>query len=202
MHEGLPAPLARLVETLARLPGIGRKSALRLALHLLAGSPVELDRLSAALAGVREAVSACQVCGHLTDIQPCMLCTNPRRDGHALCVIEEPTDLLGIERSGSFSGRYHVLGGVLSPLSGVGPESLNIEALMRRLRAPDSAIREVIIATNPTPEGDATAAYLRDRIAPLGIQVTRIAYGLPQGGDLEYLDGLTIRRALENRRPT
>lgn len=200
MDSALPQPLNDLIDQLVRLPGIGRKSATRLALHLLSRPREEGERLADALGRALQGIESCRVCFHITDAQPCGICSDPRRQTDVICVVEDPMDLLGIERSGGYRGLYHVLGGALSPLAGIGPDSLTIGPLLKRIAESGGAIRELIVATNPTPEGDATAAYLRDRTASLGIRITRLATGLPQGGDLEYLDGLTIRRALEHRR--
>jgi recombination protein RecR len=186
-----------LTSELARLPGIGRKTALRLTYFLLKRPPEEVRRLSRVLETVAERVHACSTCGNLTEDDPCVLCANPRRDRAVVCVVEEASDIGAIERSGEYRGLYHVLGGRLSPLEGVGPEELNVKALMVRL---DAGIGEVIVATNPSVEGEATALYLQRLIAPLGIRVTRLARGLPVGGDLEYADGVTIAQALNGRR--
>ena len=188
-----------LVTELAKLPGIGRKTAQRLTFHLLK-QPVEAaTRLADAIRAVRERVRACSVCGSLTDEDPCATCGDPRRDTSVLCVVEEPADVTAIERTGQFRGRYHVLGGRLSPLEGVGPEALRLDRLMERV-ANGSGVREVIIATNPSMEGEVTATYLQQLLKPTGVRVTRIARGLPVGGDLEYADGVTIAQALLARR--
>lgn len=186
-----------LTSELARLPGIGRKTALRLTYFLLKRPPEEVRRLSRVLETVAERVHACSTCGNLTEDDPCVLCANPRRDRAVVCVVEEASDIGAIERSGEYRGLYHVLGGRLSPLEGVGPEELNVKGLMVRL---DDGVGEVIVATNPSVEGEATALYLQRLIAPLGIRVTRLARGLPVGGDLEYADGVTIAQALNGRR--
>ncbi len=188
-----------LVTELAKLPGIGRKTAQRLTFHLLK-QPVEAaTRLADAIRAVRERVRACSVCGMLTDEDPCAICADPRREASMLCVVEEPADVTAIERTGRFRGRYHVLGGRLSPLEGVGPEALRLDPLMERV-ANGSGVLEVIIATNPSMEGEVTATYLQQLLKPTGIRVTRIARGLPVGGDLEYADGVTIAQALLARR--
>jgi len=188
-----------LVTELAKLPGIGRKTAQRLTFHLLK-QPVEAaTRLADAIRAVRERVRACSVCGMLTDEDPCAICADPRREASMLCVVEEPADVTAIERTGRFRGRYHVLGGRLSPLEGVGPEALRLDRLMERV-ANGSGVLEVIIATNPSMEGEVTATYLQQLLKPTGIRVTRIARGLPVGGDLEYADGVTIAQALLARR--
>ncbi|HEX7117350.1 MAG TPA: recombination mediator RecR [Longimicrobiales bacterium] len=188
-----------LAEELARLPGIGRKTALRLTYHLLKRPPEEVRRLARALEGVAERVRTCSRCGNLTESDPCGLCQNPRRDGSVICVVEEASDIPAIERTGEYRGLYHVLGGRLSPLEGVGPGELNIASLVARLQD-GSGVREVILATNPSVEGEATALYLQKLIRPTGIRVTRLARGLPVGGDLEYADGVTIAEALAGRR--
>jgi recombination protein RecR len=198
-----------LTVELARLPGIGRKTALRLTYHLLKRPPEEVRRLARALDGVVERVRACSRCGNLTEADPCELCTSPRRDVSSICVVEEASDIMAIERTGEYSGRYHVLGGRLSPLDGIGPEELNVASLLRRLQPVNGAVdedggvdrvREVIVATNPSVEGEATALYLQRVIQPLGVRVTRLARGLPVGGDLEYADGVTIAQAFAGRR--
>jgi recombination protein RecR len=194
-----------LTTELARLPGIGRKTALRLTYHLLKRPPDEIRRLARSLTEVAERVRPCTQCGNLTEQDPCALCMSPRRDHGAICVVEEASDIMAIERTGEYSGMYHVLGGRLSPLDGIGPDELNIAALLQRLRPPvaveqNGAVREVIVATNPSVEGEATALYLQKVIQPLGVRVTRLARGLPVGGDLEYADGVTIAQAFAGRR--
>lgn len=197
------AAIDELTAELARLPGIGRKTALRLTYHLLRRPAEEVKRLARALELVAERVHACEVCGNLTEEQPCAYCANPRRDAGVICVVEESSDIGAIERTGEYRGRYHVLGGRLSPLEGIGPDELNIHALLARLASPEApagGMREVIVATNPSVEGEATALYLQQLIRPLGVKVTRLARGLPVGGDLEYADGVTIAEALAGRR--
>ncbi len=188
-----------LVAEFARLPGIGRKTALRLTFFLLKRPPEEIRRLSAALDGVAARVRACSRCGNLTEEDPCDVCADPRRDASLVCVVEEASDIGAIERTGEYRGVYHVLGGRLSPLEGIGPEDLNIRSLVERV-GDGAAVREVIVATNPSVEGEATAIYLHKLIGPLGVRVTRLARGLPVGGDLEYADGVTIAQALAGRR--
>ena len=190
-----------LVTELAKLPGIGRKTAQRLTFYLLK-QPVETaTRLAEAIRTVRTRVRACGECGTLTDEDPCTICRDPRRDASLLCVVEESSDVTAIERAGRFRGRYHVLGGRISPLEGVGPESLHVDRLMERVANGGGAgLREVIIATNPSMEGEVTATYLQQLLKPTGVRVTRIARGLPVGGDLEYADGVTIAQALLARR--
>lgn len=188
-----------LVGELARLPGIGRKTALRLTYHLLKRPPGEIRDLARALESVAARVHACSRCGNLTETDPCELCSSPRRDASSICVVEEASDIAAIERTGEYRGLYHVLGGRLSPLEGIGPDELNIAGLLSRLAATGS-VREVIVATNPSVEGEATALYLHKLIRPQGVRVTRLARGLPVGGDLEYADGVTIAEALAGRR--
>lgn len=183
----------------ARLPGVGRKTALRLTYYLLKRPREEVLRLARALEAVAERVHACGTCGNLTESDPCVLCTNPSRDASTICVVEEASDIGAIERTGQYRGRYHVLGGRLSPLDGIGPDELNVKSLIARV-GDGSVVREVIVATNPSVEGEATALYLRKLIQPLGVRVTRLARGLPVGGDLEYADGVTIAEALAGRR--
>jgi recombination protein RecR len=182
---------------LARLPGVGRKTALRLTYHLLKRPPEEVRRLARALDSAVERVRSCSCCGNLTEADPCDLCSSPRRDASCICVVEEASDIMAIERTGEYRGQYHVLGGRLSPLDGIGPDELNIAPLLQRLR---SGVREVIVATNPSVEGEATALYLQRVIHPLEVRVTRLARGLPVGGDLEYADGVTIAQAFAGRR--
>ena len=184
---------------LAQLPGIGRKTAQRLTFYLLKQPAETAARLAEAIQRVRERVTSCGVCGTLTDVDPCAICTDPRRDATLLCVVEEASDVAAIERAGRFRGRYHVLGGRLSPLEGVGPEALRVDPLLARV-ANGAGVCEVIIATNPSMEGEVTATYLQQTLKPTGVRVTRIARGLPVGGDLEYADGVTIAQALLARR--
>jgi recombination protein RecR len=192
------ALIERLTDEFARLPGIGRKTALRLTYHLLKATPEEAARLAEAIVGVAEGVHACPVCGNYTERERCDICSSQRRDPSIVCVVEEPSDIGAIERTGEFRGLYHVLGGRLSPLDGIGPAELNVAGLLERLASGE--VREVILATNPSVEGEATALYLHRLIAPLGARVTRLARGLPVGGDLEYADGVTIAEALHGRR--
>lgn len=190
--------IEELAFELSRLPGIGRKTALRLTYHLLRQSPEQSLRLAQALQAVSERVRRCSVCFNLTEQDPCGICADPRRDQGLVCVVEEASDIGAIERSGEYRGVYHVLGGRLSPLDGIGPEELTVGRLLDRLRG--GQVREVIIATNPSLEGEATALYVQRQAAPLGPVVSRIARGLPVGGDLEYADGVTIAQALSARR--
>ncbi|HSH45418.1 MAG TPA: recombination mediator RecR [Longimicrobiales bacterium] len=194
--------IEELTKELSRLPGIGRKTAQRLTYHLLKQTPEESRRLARAITTVAERVRECSRCGNLTEADPCELCQDRRRDQSTICVVEEVADIGAIERTGEFRGLYHVLGGRLSPLEGVGPDELNIDGLLRRLAPagePDG-VRELIIATNPSVEGEATALYLQKLVRPQGVRVTRLARGLPVGGDLEYADGVTIAEALAGRR--
>jgi recombination protein RecR len=188
-----------LVAELAKLPGIGRKTAQRLTFHLLKQPEDAAHRLADAIRGVRARVMTCGTCGNLGDEDPCPICHDPRRDAQLLCVVEEAGDVSAIERAGRYRGRYHVLGGRLSPLDGVGPDALNIERLVARVQN-GSGVSEVIVATNPSMEGEVTATYLQQVLKPTGVRVTRIARGLPVGGDLEYADGVTIAQALSARR--
>ena len=193
-----PRSLSRLIEELEKLPGIGPKSAQRLALHLLHTSREETDALAEAIRQMKDTVRTCSICFSYTDNDPCSLCSDPQRDEGLLCVVAEARDLMAMERAGGFRGRYHVLQGLLSPMEGMGPESLRIPELLARIR--QGNVTEVILATNPTVEGDATAMYLAGLLKPLGVKATRIALGLPVGGDLDYADDVTIARAVEGRR--
>ena len=188
-----------LVTELAKLPGIGSKTAQRLAFHLLKQPADAAERLAQAIQRVRAQVTACSACGNLSDEDPCAICRDPRRDPTLLCVVEEAKDVAAIERAGRYRGHYHVLGGRVSPLDGVGPEALRIGPLVDRVRN-GAGVREVIVATNPSMEGEVTATYLQQVLRPTGVRVTRIARGLPVGGDLEYADGVTIAQALDARR--
>ena len=191
-------PIARLVKELARLPGIGEKTAQRLAFHILKAGPGYAGELAAAIAGVVRDVRLCSTCQTLTDKDPCAICADPRRDAKTLCVVESVPDLLAVERTHEFRGRYHVLHGALSPLDGIGPSELKIRELLLRLE--HESADEIVIATNPDVEGEATALYLTKLLKPLGVKVTRIAQGVPMGGDLEYADQVTLARALAGRR--
>lgn len=192
-------PIQRLVRELARLPGVGEKTATRLAFHILRAPDNYARELAQALVDVKERVRFCSRCMNLTEADPCTICADSRRDEKILCVIASPPDLMAIERTGGFRGRYHVLHGVLSPLEGIGPDDLRIRELLARLGS-DSLVEEVILATSPNVEGEATALYLGKILRPLGLQITRIASGLQVGGELEYADGMTITRALDARR--
>jgi recombination protein RecR len=193
-----PPAVARLIEALQRLPGIGPKTAQRLAFHLLKQPTASVQDLAEALVDVKARVVHCSRCFNVTDADPCGICDDPARDSGLLCVVEEPNDLMAMERTGEYRGRYHVLLGALSPLDGIGPDELKVRELLARLEA--NHVREVILATNPNVEGDATALYLSKLLRPLGLRITRIARGLPVGGDLEYADEVTLSRALEGRR--
>jgi recombination protein RecR len=189
-------PIRRLVQELARLPGIGEKTATRLAFHLIRGTRQQVADLAQALLDVTDKIRLCSVCMNMTETDPCSLCSDTRRDGETICVVATPSDLIAIDRGGHFRGRYHVLHGLLSPLEGIGPDDLRIAELVRRL---GSEVREVIIATSPSVDGEATAMYIAKAIKPLGVSVSRIATGLPVGGELEYSDQATIARALAGR---
>ncbi len=189
-------PIEELIAELAKLPGIGRKTAQRLAFHLLQQPPEQVGRLAAALTAVAERVRPCEECGNPTETQPCAICADPRRDAGVLCVVEEASAVTLVERSTDFRGRYHVLGGRLAPLEGVGPEALRLDRLVERVRK--GGVREVILATNPSMEGEVTATYIQQLLAGL-TRVTRLARGLPVGGDLEYVDGVTLAHALSAR---
>jgi recombination protein RecR len=193
-----PAPLARLIDELKRLPGIGPKSAQRIAFHILKGSKEEAARLSQAVGELIDSVRSCTVCNAFTDQEVCATCSDPARAGGIVCVVEEPHGLLAVERTRDFKGRYHVLHGALSPLSGIGPDELRIQGLLDRIR--QGGIQEVILATSPTVEGEATAVYLSRILKPLGVKVTRIAMGVPVGSDLDWADEVTIAKAMEGRR--
>ena len=193
-----PDPLTRLIEQLQRLPGIGAKSAARLAFHVLKTPREEIERLAEAMREVKERVTYCSVCSNITDTDPCFFCTNPARDQRQICVVEEPENVTGIEKTRDFKGLYHVLMGALSPLHGVGPDDLKIRDLLTRVGG--GVVEEVILATNPNVEGEATAIYLAKLLKPLGVRVTRIAMGVPVGSDLEYADEVTMHKAMEGRR--
>ena len=186
-----------LITELARLPGIGRKTAQRLTFHLLQQPPELVGRLASALVAVSERVRPCRECGNLTEEQPCAVCADPRRDGTVLCVVEDASAVALVDRVTDFKGRYHVLGGRLSPLDGIGPESLRLERLIDRVR--EGGVHEVILATNPSMEGEVTATYIQQLLAGQPVRVTRLARGLPMGGDLEYVDGVTLAHALVAR---
>ncbi|MGQ0793423.1 MAG: recombination mediator RecR [Deltaproteobacteria bacterium] len=197
-RRGLPEPISRLIESLSRLPGIGEKNATRLAFYILRAPEGFAESLSRAITDTKRKISLCGVCFSFTSENPCDICRDPSRDAKAICVVEEPLDLIAIERSAEFRGKYHVLHGVISPIEGVGPEDLKIRELLERLKGEGE--REVIIATNPSVEGEATAMYLAKLIKPLQIEVTRIAYGIPVGGEIEYTDEVTLGKALRDRK--
>ena len=196
------SPIARLVQQLAKLPGIGEKTAARLAFHILRSTPEDAAALATAITEVRQKIRLCGVCCDLTESDPCPICNDQRRDAGLICVVAQPQDVVAIERTGGYRGRYHVLHGVLSPLDGVGPDDLRVAELVRRAGAGPSAaeVREVILATSPSVEGEATAVYLAKLLRPLGVRATRIATGVPMGGELEYADQLTLARAIDGRR--
>jgi recombination protein RecR len=195
VYEGV---VQDLIDELGRLPGVGPKSAQRIAFHLLAADPADVRRLVLALTEVKDKVRFCTVCGNVAEEEQCRICRDPRRDPTVLCVVEEPKDVVAIEKTREFRGRYHVLGGAISPMDGVGPDDLRTRELMARLS--DGSVTEVILATDPNLEGEATATYLARLLGPMGLRITRIASGLPVGGDLEYADEITLGRAFEGRR--
>lgn len=195
MYEGV---VQDLIDELGRLPGIGPKGAQRIAFHLLAADPADVRRLVDALVEVKQKVRFCRTCGNVASEDECRICRDPRRDASVLCVVEEPKDVVAIERTREYRGRYHVLGGAISPIEGVGPDDLRVRELMARLA--DGEVREIILATDPNLEGEATATYLARMVKPMGLRVTRLASGLPVGGDLEYADEVTLGRAFEGRR--
>ncbi len=196
--HGVAQPIQRLIEALERLPGIGPKSASRLAFYILRMPDDQVHELADAIAGLKEGIVYCSRCQNLSETDPCPICSDPGRDQHLVCVVEDPLDVVAIERTGVYKGLYHVLHGVINPVEGIGPEDLRVDALLARLdREP---IEEVLIATNPNMEGEATAMYLARLLHPKGVRVTRLARGLPVGGDLEYADEITLSRALEGRR--
>ncbi|MCC3275675.1 MULTISPECIES: recombination mediator RecR [unclassified Arthrobacter] len=195
MYEGA---VQELIDELGRLPGVGPKSAQRIAFHILESDPDDMKKLATAIVTVKERVKFCTVCGNVTEQETCAICRDPRRDPTMICVVEESKDVIAVERTRSFRGRYHVLGGAINPIGGIGPDQLRIRELLSRLS--DEQISEIIIATDPNLEGEATATYLVRMLKTLGIKVTRLASGLPVGGDLEYADEITLGRAFEGRR--
>ncbi|MCL2111824.1 MAG: recombination mediator RecR [Clostridiales bacterium] len=197
--QNYPAPLAKLINELAKLPGVGGKTAQRLAFHILAMPESDALGIAEAIAVAKRELVCCSECGNLTDIEPCHICEDAGRDRSTYCVVESPRDVVVIERMREYKGLYHILNGVIAPMSGVGPEDINLESLIVRLTKNDEA-KEVIIATNPNIEGEATAMYIARLIKPAGIKVTRIAHGVPIGGDLEYTDDVTLAKAIEGRR--
>ena len=196
--KDLAEPIKRLVEELKHLPGVGQKTAVRLAFHLLRQPAEDVERLAQAIAEAKRNLRACSICHNLTDQETCELCRSAERNAKQICVVESPQDIVNLEKTGRYQGLYHVLGGVIAPLSGVTPEQLNIKSLLSRLSA--NTVEEVIVATNPTAEGDATALYLARLLKPLGVRVTRPAMGLPMGSELEFTDSLTLQHALDGRR--
>lgn len=195
MYEGV---VQDLIDELGRLPGVGPKSAQRIAFHLLAADPADVRRLAHALTEVKERIRFCSVCGNVAEEEQCHVCRDPRRDPSVICVVEEPKDLVAIEKTREFRGLYHVLGGAINPIEGIGPDDLRTKELMTRLA--DGTVTELIIATDPNLEGEATATYLARLVKPMGLSTTRLASGLPMGGDLEYADEVTLGRAFEGRR--
>ena len=193
-----PKPLAKLINELSKLPGIGTKSAQRLAFHILSLDDREAEQLADAITTAKREMKYCSVCGNLTDEDPCAICSDPARKDDVICVVESPRDVMAMERIKEFNGLYHVLHGVISPMEGIGPEDINLKSLVQRLQQGD--VKELIIATNPNIEGEATAMYIARLIKPAGIKVTRIAHGIPVGGDLEYADEVTLLKSLEGRR--
>jgi recombination protein RecR len=187
-----------LIDELGRLPGIGPKSAQRLAFHILEADAEDMKRLAAAIVGVKERVKFCQICGNVSEQDTCAICRDPRRDPSVICVVEESKDVLAVERTRAYRGRYHVLGGAINPIAGIGPDQLRIRELLTRLN--DEQVTEIILATNPNLEGEATSTYLARMLRSIGVKVTRLASGLPVGGDLEYADEVTLGRAFEGRR--
>ena len=191
-------PITRLIEEFSKLPGVGRKTAQRLAFHIINMNTNDVEALSKAIIEAKREIRYCSVCCNITDKDPCSMCSNKNRDSSVICVVEDPRDVAAMERTREFKGQYHVLNGVISPMDGIGPDMIKIKELIQRLGAQD--VREIIMATNPTIEGEATAMYIERLLKPMGIKVTRIAHGLPVGGDLEYADEVTISKALEGRR--
>ena len=191
-------PLANLINELTKLPGIGGKSASRLAYHILKRTSGEAEALAAAILEVKQKIFRCPVCNNMTDVDPCAICSDPRRDPAVICVVEEAFNIATIEQTRDFKGVFHVLLGALSPLKGIGPDDIDVAGLLKRVRG--GGVREVIIATNPNVEGEATALYIAQQLRPLGVRTTRLAFGLPVGGDLEYADQVTMSKALEGRR--
>jgi recombination protein RecR len=191
-------PVARLIDALRQLPGIGAKSAQRIAFHILKAERAEADEISAAIQDLKDKIGLCEICHNVTETNPCSYCTDPSRDPKQLCIVEEPGNLVPIEKTGHYRGLYHVLHGALSPLQGIGPEQLRIGNLVDRIKT--GSVEEVIVATNPTVDGESTAAYLARLLKPHGVKVTRIAMGVPVGGDLEYVDQVTIAKSMEGRK--
>lgn len=191
-------PIANLIDQFSKLPGVGRKTAQRLAFFVLEMEDLEAEKLSKAITNAKEKIKFCSVCCNLTDEDPCHMCTNEARDKSIICVVEGPKDVIAMERSKDYKGEYHILHGVISPMDNRGPSDIKVKELLNRLA--DGVVKEIIVATNPTVEGEATALYLSKLIKPLGVKVTRIAHGIPVGGDLDYFDEVTLSKAMENRR--
>ena len=191
-------PITRLIEEFSKLPGVGRKTAQRLAFHVINMNVNDVESLSKAIVDAKREIKYCSICCNITDTDPCSMCSNKNRDPGVICVVEDPRDVAAMERTREFKGQYHVLNGVISPMDGIGPDMIKVKELIQRLGTQD--VREIIMATNPTIEGEATAMYIARLLKPMGIKVTRIAHGLPVGGDLEYADEVTISKALEGRR--
>ncbi len=196
--EQYPIPIGNLIEQLSKLPGIGKKTAQRLAFYILEMEDIEVEKLSQSIINAKEKIRLCSICCNLTDDDPCHICRDETRDQSTICVVEGPKDIIAMEKAKEYKGKYHVLHGVISPMDNVGPKDIKVKELLDRLK--DGAVEEIILATNPTVEGEATAIYLSKLIKPLGIKVTRIAHGIPVGGDLDYFDEVTISKAMENRR--
>ena len=196
--QGYTGPISRLIEEFSKLPGVGRKTAQRLALHVINMNTNDVEGLAKAIIDAKREIKYCSVCCNITDTDPCSMCSNKNRDSSVICVVEDPRDVAAMERTREFKGKYHVLNGVISPMDGIGPDMIKIKELIIRLGSED--VKELIMATNPTIEGEATAMYIARLVKPMGIKVTRIAHGLPVGGDLEYADEVTITKALEGRR--
>ena len=195
--SGYIPPLGRLIDEFAKMPGVGRRSAARMAFHVLKISEKEAGNLAGAIIDAKKSIKYCSVCCNLTDTDPCAICTGERRDKTTICVVENPRDVIALENTHEYKGLYHVLHGVISPMDGLGPEDIRIKELLTRI---GGDVKEVIVATNPTVEGEATAIYISKLLKPLGVKITRIAHGLPVGGDLEYADEITLTRAMEGRR--
>lgn len=191
-------PIANLIEELSKLPGVGQKTAQRLAFYILEMEPMEAEKLANSITTAKEKVKYCSVCCNLTDVDPCYICSNKKRDDSVICVVEGPKDVIAMERTREYTGLYHVLHGVISPMDNIGPDSIRIKELLKRIQ--DGDVKEVILATNPTVEGEATAMYISKLLKPMGVKTTRIAHGIPVGGDLEYFDEVTLSKAMENRR--
>jgi len=191
-------PIARLINHFSKLPGIGAKTAMRLVFHVIKMNDSEIEAFAADMLNAKRKVKTCSICGNITDQDICHICSDSKRDDSVICVVEDFKDVLAFERSGAFRGRYHVLGGVLSPIEGIGPEEINLKGLILRLK--DDSVKEVVLATNPDVKGEATAVYIHKLVAPIGVKLTRIAHGIPIGGDVEYTDEVTLTKAMEGRR--